>query len=151
MAPVKAPRSCPKSSLSRRPAGMAAQFTFTRLRRKSNPSSFLVRVKQNSSAFCRDPAQGLVKLCAAIATRRPKNIASETLRAHTLEDVPPISELAAHQGDVRLLVDLILECVKTELAVFRRQTRGCAFSGLDAHTVCCFKSRAVLQDHQRNF
>jgi len=100
----------------------------TNLVRKSNPSSFLVQVKQNSSAFCRDPAQGLVKLCAAIATRRPKNIASETLRVHTLEDVPPISDLAAHQGDVRLLVDLILECVKTELAVFRRQTRGCASS-----------------------
>ncbi len=28
-APVKAPRSCPKSSLSSKPAGMAAQFTTT--------------------------------------------------------------------------------------------------------------------------
>ena len=31
-APVNAPLSCPKSSVCRRPAGIAAQLTFTRLR-----------------------------------------------------------------------------------------------------------------------
>lgn len=42
---------------------------------------------------------------------------------HAHEDVPPISDLAAHKCDVRLLVDLILECVKAKLPVFGWQLR----------------------------
>src|SRR6266481_3920627 len=42
-APVKAPRSCPKSSLSRRPAGIAAQFTLTRVRLRRGLSSLIAR------------------------------------------------------------------------------------------------------------
>ena len=35
-----------------------------------------------------------------------------------------VSYLAANKSDVRLLVDLILECVKTEFPVFSWQLRG---------------------------
>ena len=44
---------------------------------------------------------------------------------HAHEYVFSISDLAAHKSNVRVFVDLILECVKPELTVFSRELRGC--------------------------
>jgi hypothetical protein len=77
----------------------------------------LVQVKQNSSTFCRDPAQRRVELRSAVTTRGTQNIARKALRVNAHEHVLPISDVAAYEGDVCLFVDLILECVKTELSV----------------------------------
>src|SRR5437773_11444167 len=48
MAPVKAPRSCPKSSLSRRPDGIAAQLSFTNVRSRRWLRSWMARASSSS-------------------------------------------------------------------------------------------------------
>src|SRR5205807_2379552 len=47
MAPVKAPRSCPKSSLSSRPEGMAAQLSFTNVRSRRWLRSWMARASSS--------------------------------------------------------------------------------------------------------
>src|SRR5216683_2111222 len=46
---------------------------------QSNPSSFLVQVKQHSTAFRRDPAQGFIELTATVTTSGTQNIAGKAL------------------------------------------------------------------------
>ena len=125
-------RACSRRSRLK-PAQNVAEFVS-----KANPSSFLVQVKQNSATLCRDPTQSVVKLCAAVATRRAQNIALEALRVHAHQDVLSVSDLTAHEGYVCLLVDLILECMKAKLSVSGWQLRrGYAlYDRLPTHPVC---------------
>jgi len=46
---------------------------------QANPSSFLVQVKQHSTTFRRDPAQGFIELSTTVATSGTQNITGKAL------------------------------------------------------------------------
>jgi len=79
----------------------------------------LVQVKAALTAFLRDPAQGFIELTAQSQRAERKTSPVKHCECTRHEYVLPVSYLAANKSDVSLLVDLILECVKTEILRIR--------------------------------
>ena len=89
-----------------------------------------------------------VELRAAVAARRVEHVAGQALRVHADEHVLAVADLAAHQRDVRLAVELVLVGEDAERAVLGRQrrVRGALHQPLGAHPVL---NQVRDRDHQQ--
>src|SRR6266404_4187930 len=139
MAPVKAPRSCPNNSLSRRPAGIAAQFTLTRLRLRRGLSSWIARAI-TSLPVPVSPAIKTVAFVGATAStsvrmeRRPPRRPTIVSRNEASERSRLCTTVSSRQYRVVLIVafPLFLSiCVPTVAIIFcsyaqRSQISTCA-------------------------
>src|SRR5262249_3052766 len=85
--------------------------------READAASFLVEIQQNAAALRRDPLHRGVALRTAVAPDRVQTVARQARRVDAHEQILAVADLAAHERDVRLVVDLILERVHFESAV----------------------------------
>ena len=89
-APVKAPRSCPNSSVSTSPSGSAAQFTLTRARFARGEAAWIARAMSSFPV----PVSPVTSTVASVAATRATR--SRTPRsAAELPMMPPVAAAAA--------------------------------------------------------
>src|SRR4029077_12093665 len=94
---------------------LALQLVGANLVGETDAAPFLIEIQQDAASFLPDAIHRGRELRAAIATDRVQDIAGEALRVHASEDVGAVADVAEHERDVLLLVDLVLEHVDLEL------------------------------------
>src|SRR5205814_9466157 len=85
--------------------------------RQPDAAPLLIQVKEHTSSFSRDPPHRKIELSTAIAADRVKDIAGEALGVDPNKDVFAIRDVAAHERDVGLIIQHVLERVDIEVAV----------------------------------
>src|SRR3984957_5859429 len=85
MAPVNAPFSCPNSSLSSSPVGMAAQFIFTNVRSLRRLRSWMARAI-SSLPVPVSPSSSTVESLGATVSTSSRAVANDVLEVHLAAD-----------------------------------------------------------------
>src|SRR5262245_65007149 len=87
---------------------------------QADAAAFLSHVNQNALAFLLDLPQGRVQLISAVTSARSENVAGETLAVHAHQRRFVLEDLAFHEREMMLAVELGAIQMQIEITVIRR-------------------------------
>ena len=88
---------------------------------EADAAAFLAHVEHDALPLCLDLLQGERELLAAVAAHGAERIAREALRVDAHEHILLAAHIALDDGDVALIVELVLIGVDAEVAVLARE------------------------------
>ena len=106
-----------------RVGALVLQLVRLELVEQTDAAAFLIEIDDHAASLGGDHLHRLVELPAAVAAHRVEDVAGEALRVHADENVFAAGDVAVHERDVLVLVDVVLVADDPPLAVIGGQPR----------------------------